>query len=151
MPRWRQSTVVKDRNANMMQKVEGAQQTCIGSSYNYGRQTIKACERSEQCNNLEGRSDSGSNTSKRSKVTQRKPDTQQNCGRQKTLGWTSLRRPVLNGRQHGPCSLKCRCTTHYSGYIVVEAFARKQGNAQDTSWKCKGETEKAQKKIVYRD
>ena len=33
-------------------KVEGAQQICHESSYNYGRQIIKACERSEQCNNL---------------------------------------------------------------------------------------------------
>ena len=38
----------------MMQKVEGAQQTCHGSSCNYGRQTIKAGERGEQCNNLGG-------------------------------------------------------------------------------------------------
>ena len=29
--------------------------------------------------------------------------------------------------------------------MVVGSFARKQGNAQDT-WKCKGKTEKAQKK-----
>ena len=93
MPRGRQSTVVKARNANMMQKVEGAQQTCHGSSYNHGRQNIKACERSEQCNKPEGRCDSGNNASKRSKVTQPKPDTPQKCGRQKTLGWTSLRRP----------------------------------------------------------
>ena len=69
----------------------------------------------------------------------------------KTLGWTSLRRPVPNGRQRGPYTLKCRCTTHYGGYVVVGSFARKQGNAQDTCWKCKGKTEKAQKKIVYRD
>lgn len=30
--------------------------------------------------------------------------------------------------------------------MVVGSFARKQGNAQDTCWKCKGKTEKAQKK-----
>ena len=51
------------------------------------------------------------------------------CGLQKTLGWTSLRRPVPNGRQHGPYSLTCRYTTYYGGYIVVGSFARKQGNA----------------------
>ena len=65
----------------------------------------------------------------------------QKCGRQTTLGWTSLRRPVPNGRQRGPYTLECRCTTHYGDYIVVESFARKQGNAQDTCWKCKGKTE----------
>ena len=145
MPKCRQSTAVKARNTKMMLKVEGAQQTCHGISYNYGRQTIKACERSEQCNNLGGRFDSGDNTSKRSKVTQPKPDTPQRCGRQKTLRWTSLRRPVPNGRQHGPYSLTCKSTTYCGGYIVVGSFARKQGNAQDTCWKRKGETEKAQK------
>ena len=61
----------------MIQKVEGPRQNCNGSSYNYGRQTIKAGERSEQCNNLEGRRDGGNNTSKRSKGTQPKPDTPQ--------------------------------------------------------------------------
>ena len=80
----------------------------------------------------------------------------QKCGRQKTLGWTSLRRPVPNGRQHGPYTLKCRSTTYYGGYSVVGSFARKQGNAQDTCWECKRKTEKrkrriAEKKIVYRD
>ena len=64
------------------------------------------------------------------------------CGRQKTLGRTSLRCPVINGRQRGPYTLKCRCTTYNGGYIVVGSFARKQGNAQDTRWKCKGKTEK---------
>ena len=116
-----------------------------------GRETIKACERSGQCNNLEGRSNSGNNTSKRSKVTQPKPDTPQKCGRQKTFGWTSLRRPVPNGGPRGPYSLKCRCTTHYGGYIVLESFARKQGNAQDTCWKCKRQNRRSIKKIAYRD
>ena len=45
----------------------GPRRNCHGSSRNYGRQTIKAGELSEQCNNLEGRRDSGNNTSKRSK------------------------------------------------------------------------------------
>ena len=89
---------------------------------------------------------SGNNTSKRSKVTQPKLDTPQKMRSSKTLGWTSLRRPVPNGRQRGPYTFKCRCTTHYGGYIVVGSSARKQGNAQDTCWKCKGKTEKAQKK-----
>ena len=70
----------------------------------------------------------------------------QKCGRQKTLEWTNLRRLVPNGRQRGPYTLKCRSTTHYGGYIVVGSFATKQGNAQDTFWKFKGKTEKAQKK-----
>ena len=73
MPRWRQNTVVKARNANMMQKVEGAQQTCHGSSYNYDRRVNGV----KNVTTLEGRSDSGNNTSKRSKVTQPKPDTPQ--------------------------------------------------------------------------
>ena len=38
---------------------------------------MKACEWSEQCNNLEGRSNSGNNTGKRNKVTQPKPGTPQ--------------------------------------------------------------------------
>ena len=71
----------------------------------------------------------------------------QNQTRHKKCG----RHETPNGRQRGPYSLKCRCTTHYGGYIVVGSFARKQGNAQDICWKCKGKTEKAQKKIVYRD
>ena len=75
----------------------------------------------------------------------------QKCGRQKTLEWTSLRRPVPNGRQRGSYTLKCRSVTHYCGYIIVESFVRKQGNAQDTCWKLKGKAEKTQKKIVYRD
>ena len=81
----------------------------------------------------------------------------QKCGRQKTLGWTSLRRLVPNGRQRGSYAIKCRSTTHYGGYIVAGPFARKHGNAQDTCWKCKGKTEKTQKiiktenNIVYCD
>ena len=55
------------------------------------------------------------------------------CGSQKTLGWTSLKRLVPNGRQRGPYTIKCRSTTHYGGYMVVGPFARKQGNAQDLS------------------
>ena len=35
------------------------------------------------------------------------------CGRQKTLGWTGLRRPVPNGRQRRPYSLTCKYTTCY--------------------------------------
>ena len=40
--------------------------------------------------------------------------------------------------------------------MVVGSFARKQGNAQDTCWKCKGKQKKhkrriAGKKIVYCD
>ena len=57
----------KTRNANMIQKVEGSRRNCHGSSYNYGRQTIRAGELGEQCNNLEERRDSGNNSSKRSK------------------------------------------------------------------------------------
>ena len=72
----------------------------------------------------------------------------QKCGRQKTLGWISLRRPVPNGWQRGPYTIKCRRTTHYGGYMVVGSFARKQGNEQDTCWKCKGKTEKAQRRIA---
>ena len=80
----------------------------------------------------------------------------QKRGRQTTLGWTSLRRPVLTGWQRGPYTLKCKSTAYYVGYIVAGSFARKQGKAQDTCWKCKGKTEKhkrrkAEKKIVYRD
>ena len=75
MSGWELNVGTRTRNANLIQKVEGPRQNCHGSSYNYARQTIKACERSEQCNNLEGRSDSGNITSKRSKVTQPKPDT----------------------------------------------------------------------------
>ena len=59
----------------MIQKAEGPRHNCHGSSYTYGRQTTKTGERREQCSNLEGRSGSGNNTSKQSKVTQRKPDT----------------------------------------------------------------------------
>ena len=77
------------------------------------------------------------------------------CGRQKTLEWTSLSSLVPNGRQRGPYTIICRSTTHYGGYIVVGSVARKQVNAQDTSWKCKRKKKKhkriAEKKIVYRD
>ena len=67
MSGWEPNIGSKTRNAYMIQKVEGSRRNCQGSSYNYGRQTIKAGELGEQCNNLEGRRDSGNNTSKRSK------------------------------------------------------------------------------------
>ena len=75
MSGWESNVGSKTRNANMIQKAEGPRQNCHGSSYTYGRQTTKTGERREQCSNLEGRSGSGNNASKRSKVTQRKPDT----------------------------------------------------------------------------
>ena len=145
MPRWRQSTVVKARNANMMRKVKGHSKPAMEVPITMAGRLLRPVNGVNNVTTLEGRSDSGNNTSKRSKVTQPKPDTPQKCGRQKILGWTSLRRPVPNGRQHGPYSLTCRYTIYYGGYIVVGSFARKQGNAQDTCWKRKGETEKAQK------
>ena len=81
----------KTRNANMIQKVEGPWQNCHGSSYNYGRQTIKACERSEQRDNLEGRADIGNNTSKRCKVTKPKPDTLQKMRLSKDIRMDQLK------------------------------------------------------------
>ena len=78
----------------------------------------------------------------------------QKCGRQKTLGWTNLRRLVPNGRQRGPYTLKCRSTTQYGGYIVVRSFARKQGNARILIGNAKAKQKKQKRiaeKIVYRD
>ena len=95
---WQPRVGSKTRNANMIQKAEGPRQNCHGSSYNYGRQTIKACERSEQRNNLEGRSDSGNNTSKRSKVTQPKTDAPQ---KMRSSEDTRMDQPITSSSKRG--------------------------------------------------
>ena len=146
MSGWEPNVGSKTRNANMIQKVEGPRRNCHGSSYNYGRQTIKAGELSEHVTTWRGNVIVGTIPANGASELNQIQIRHQKCGRQKTLGWTSLRRPVPNGWQRGPYSLKCRSTTHYGGYIVGGSFARKKGNAQDTCWKCKGKIEKAQKK-----
>ena len=77
MPRWRQSTVVKARNANMMRKVKGHSKPAMEVPITMAGRLLRPVNGVNNVTTLEGRSDSGNNTSKRSKVTQPKPDTPQ--------------------------------------------------------------------------
>ena len=65
----------KNRNANMIQTVQGPWQNYHGPRTKAGR--LLRSERRGHCSNVERRSDGGNNPSKRSKVTQPKPDTPQ--------------------------------------------------------------------------